>query len=149
MVSSKYLTAFSDFRVPKDMPDFIPTTVYCQYLKDYANHFKLNRYIQCGHKISKVRRGFKQNGESCHDVTVDRVHDKVLNPTTLAYDFVCSGPAYTIEADAVVVCSGLHLTPSVPDIPGLLNEHVKIPGASGRDESVSVSAPINSKEIKG
>ncbi|KAK1704059.1 dimethylaniline monooxygenase [Colletotrichum lupini] len=28
MVSSKYLTAFSDFRVPKDLPDFLPVEDY-------------------------------------------------------------------------------------------------------------------------
>src|SRR5690606_24269685 len=41
LVSSKYLTAFSDFRLPRDAPDFITPATYVQYLKNYATRFGL------------------------------------------------------------------------------------------------------------
>jgi hypothetical protein len=95
LVSSKYLTAFSDFRFPAYAPDFVSPEEYVQYLLDYAKHFKILSHIRYRTIVSRVRR--RQGGG--HVVTT-------LNRDTLA--------STQHQCDAVVVCSGLHLTPVIP-----------------------------------
>ncbi|KAK0638502.1 dimethylaniline monooxygenase [Cercophora newfieldiana] len=102
LVSSKYLTAFSDFRLPKDAPDFLSPEQYVQYLLSYAKRFKILDHIRCKTLVTNVRR--RQGGG--HVVTTqDR-------ETMASQEHQC---------DAVIVCSGLNLTPSFPtDIEGLI-----------------------------
>lgn len=101
LVSSKYLTAFSDFRVSRDDPDFLPTGKFCSYLEDYTTHFDLWRYIELSTKVTNVRR-LDRGG---HVIRYSK------DGTELEWD-----------CDAVAVCSGLHVDPYVPSIPGI--EHV-------------------------
>ena len=95
LVSSKFLTAFSDFRLPEDAPDFISPERYVQYLLDYAKHFKILGHIRCKTIVSSVRR--RQGGG--HIVAT-------LNRDTLI--------STDHECDVVIICSGLHLTPCIP-----------------------------------
>ncbi|KAF4415524.1 flavin-containing monooxygenase [Fusarium acutatum] len=53
LVSSKYLTAFSDFRLPDNAPDFVTPEVYVQYLKDYATNFTLWPMIERNTRVEK------------------------------------------------------------------------------------------------
>ncbi|KPA44802.1 dimethylaniline monooxygenase [Fusarium langsethiae] len=99
LVSSKYLTAFSDFRLPKDAPDFVTPEVYVKYLKDYATHFDLWPMIECNTKVDKVRRGKHSMGH-------------VLELTQE------SGP-FQWKCDAVAVCSGINVKPVIPYIEGI------------------------------
>lgn len=99
LVSSKYLTAFSDFRLPKDAPDFVTPQVYVKYLKDYATHFNLWPKIECNTKVNKVSRG---EGNSGH----------ILDLTQK------SGTSQW-ECDAVAVCSGINVNPVMPHIEGI------------------------------
>jgi len=103
-VSSKYLTAFSDFRLPEETPDFPTPEQYIAYLEAFVARFRLDRYIHLGSKVTKVRR---QPGGKGHIITVkDAVNDKV-------FDWEC---------DAISVCSGVHVFPDMPPINGI--EHV-------------------------
>ncbi|KAK0614499.1 dimethylaniline monooxygenase [Immersiella caudata] len=95
LVSSKYLTTFSDFRLPEDAPDFLSPQQYVQYLQDYAKHFRLLGHIRCNTSVTDVRR--RQGGG--HIVT------------TLNRD---ASTTKEHQCDAVIVCSGLNLTPNVP-----------------------------------
>ncbi|KAF4949807.1 hypothetical protein FSARC_13393 [Fusarium sarcochroum] len=99
LVSSKYLTAFSDFRLPDDASDFVTPQVYVQYLKDYATNFNLWPMIECNTKVDKVRRGTDGIGH-------------ILNLTNE------SGP-FEWESDAVAVCSGINVNPVIPYIEGI------------------------------
>ncbi|KAK0705172.1 hypothetical protein B0H67DRAFT_604088 [Lasiosphaeris hirsuta] len=104
LVSSKFLTTFSDFRLPEDTADFIGLHEFKEYLLNYALHFKLYDYIRCKAAVSNVRP--REDGQPGHLVTV------FYRDTQQYSECTC---------DAVIVCSGLHLTPSFPDtIPGLL-----------------------------
>lgn len=100
LVSSKFLTCFSDFRPRRDDPDFLSANRYLEYLGDYATAFDLWPYILLNTKVVGVRRGAGGKG---HIVTY-------RTPEGHEVDWEC---------DAVAVCSGLHDVPNLPDLPGI------------------------------
>jgi dimethylaniline monooxygenase (N-oxide forming) len=105
MVSSKFLTVFSDFRVskgrfPSGDNDFLKLKEYVEYLEDYADHFKLRPHINLNTKVTNVRRA---KGGKGHVVTY----------TSL------DGSTEEWACDAVAVSTGLHVQSVVPDIPGI------------------------------
>jgi len=102
LVSSRQLTTFSDFRIADDQPDFVTTEDYCLYLKRYCDQFGLWSSIKLSTKVVRLER----SGIS-----------HVIHYTELA-----SATERVWECDAVAICSGLHVTPSIPPIPGI--EHV-------------------------
>lgn len=99
LVSSKYLTAFSDHRLPRDAPDYVPPSLYVQYLNEYCDRYQLRQHIECSSPVTRVRR----TGDGGHIVTVTR-----QDGTTFDYD-----------CDAVAVCSGLNVEPRIPPIKGI------------------------------
>lgn len=101
-MSSKQLTAFSDWRTRSEDPDFLSATRYVQYLSDYCTEFELWPNIHLEKTVVSVKR--RPGGG--HVVTY-RSRD---------------GTDTEWECDAVAVCSGLHVTPNIPSIPGV--EHV-------------------------
>ena len=80
---------------------------YVEYLRNYARHFKLNDRIRLGCRVTKIWR------DPSGGHLVEFVNSKV------------SSQAHAIHADYIAVCSGLHVIPSIPDIPGI--EHVLHP----------------------
>jgi dimethylaniline monooxygenase (N-oxide forming) len=100
LVSSKYLTAFSDFRFSPTDADFVSTRRFCQYLEDYATNFKLWPHISLDTDVTSVRRTLSGG----HVIT-----------------FTKDGKSEEWECDAVAVCSGLHVNPDIPEIPGIEN----------------------------
>ncbi|KAK7418686.1 hypothetical protein QQZ08_011160 [Neonectria magnoliae] len=99
LVSSKYLTAFSDYRLPEEAADFVTPPVYAQYLKDYATAFNLWSRIECQTRVENIRRGLDGSG---HLVTIRKL-DGVS-------EWSCN---------AVAVCSGININPVIPAIPGI------------------------------
>ncbi|KAF5024325.1 hypothetical protein F66182_3602 [Fusarium sp. NRRL 66182] len=125
LVSSKYLTAFSDFRMPEDAPDFVTPEVYVQYLKDYATNFDLWNMIECNTRVDQVRRGPNNTGH------ILKLASK-------------SGSSQW-ECDAVAVCSGINVNPVIPDIKGiervdsvLHSSHLKSRTQFGKDTNVYI-----------
>lgn len=98
MVSSKYLTCFSDFRRP-DADMHMTLTDYVTYLGEYSTHFGLDNLIQYGTRVLGVRR------------SANNKYEVILQAE------VTQEPR-TEEWDAVAVCSGLHNVPRVPHFPG-------------------------------
>ncbi|KAK5995551.1 Monooxygenase ptmN [Cladobotryum mycophilum] len=104
LVSSKYLTAFSDFRPRPDDPDFFSSDRYLEYLEEYASHFDLWPYINLNTWVKSIRRG--TNSE--HIVTYQ----------------TADGETTEWECDAIAICSGVHSVPNMPNLPGA--EHVPV-----------------------
>lgn len=107
MVSSRQLTTFSDFRYPIDAPDFLSTEEYCRYLEMYCENFQLNQYIQRETLVFRIQRDFTNGiGHVVH----------ILH----------AGEVSQWACDAVAICSGLHVTPNIPEIPGISNVPLSI-----------------------
>ncbi|OAA44006.1 dimethylaniline monooxygenase [Beauveria brongniartii RCEF 3172] len=113
MVSSKYLTAFSDFRLPASAPDFVTPAAYVQYLRDYLAHFHLWPHVRCRARVTRITRrnhpgGGGGGGGGGHTVEITSAE---------------TGATETWECDAVAICTGMHVQPWIPALPGL--ERVK------------------------
>ncbi|KAJ4423378.1 hypothetical protein N0V82_001981 [Gnomoniopsis sp. IMI 355080] len=109
LVSSKYFTAFSDFRLPADERDFIPTSRYVRYLEEYATKHDLWRHI---HLNTTVREVSPHTSKPGHNIDFATFRGEM--PT-------CGfkGPSHY---HVVAVCTGLNHTPYLPTIPGLVPE---------------------------
>lgn len=104
LVSSKYLTAFSDFRIPRGENDFLTPQRYVEYLKAYATKFGLWAHIHLSTEVASVspdpERAYQHILTTCGTQTQDKA------PKERRYH-------------AVAICSGLNQTPFKPAIPGL------------------------------
>lgn len=117
LVSSKQLTAFSDFRFPRAEDDHPTLPRYVQYLEDYVRKFDLDApagsewsgtegegtRIRLGCRVVKMRRAIG-GGHTVSFAETQRDGSVVVR---------------TVHADAVAICSGLHVTPAIPEIEGL------------------------------
>ncbi|KAB5586235.1 dimethylaniline monooxygenase [Coniochaeta sp. 2T2.1] len=145
LVSSKYLTAFSDHRFPVEAPDFATPESYLAYLEAYVERFGLRDYIECRTIISHV----KKTAEGRHILTVTKA---VIGDQ----GGIVGEEHDEWECDAVVVCSGLNVWPNEPEIPGLKE---LIPGLSEEGRPARLfykllgkevdSFPIHSSDYKG
>ncbi|TVY90644.1 Dimethylaniline monooxygenase [N-oxide-forming], partial [Lachnellula willkommii] len=100
-VSSKYLTTFSDLRPSKEAPDFLPVEDYLVYLEEYCTLFGLWGHIELSTTVTRLQR----HGVSKHIVSLAKA----------------GGMTEDWECGAVAICTGLHVTPNVPDIAGIEN----------------------------
>ena len=91
---------FSDYRPRENDPDFLDATRYVAYLRGYCTHFQLWPAIRLNTKVLSVNR----NNEGGH---------VVIYQQTGISDF------QTWKCDAVAVCSGLHVVPNIPNVPGI------------------------------
>ncbi|KAI0160025.1 FAD/NAD(P)-binding domain-containing protein [Hypoxylon sp. FL1284] len=98
LVSSRQLTCFSDFRCEEDEPDFISASRYVHYLNEYCTRFNLWPHMI----FSSPVKGVVKRKEGHHTVT-----------------YLHKGDEHTWDCDAVAVCSGLHVEPSIPKIEGI------------------------------
>ncbi|ORY62871.1 hypothetical protein BCR35DRAFT_322448 [Leucosporidium creatinivorum] len=113
LVSSKQITAFSDYRLPASAPDHLTMPAYVDYLHGYIQRFGLDSpvgerwegtplegssRIQLGLRVVGVRKEGREH----------RV--KVLGR---------DGRIFILYVDTITICTGLHVTPSVPSIAGL------------------------------
>ncbi|KAG9256266.1 uncharacterized protein F5Z01DRAFT_672261 [Emericellopsis atlantica] len=99
LVSSKYLTAFSDYRLPRKSGDFVTPKEYVNFLNSYVRHHRLDRSIELETKVMSVSRSV-QGG---HKVEIRR-------PDGSTEEWV---------SDAVAVCTGLNMNPRIPDMKNL------------------------------
>ncbi|KAF9730101.1 hypothetical protein PMIN04_011931 [Paraphaeosphaeria minitans] len=99
LVSSRQLTTFSDFRW-KSGPDFMIVEQYLDYLGAYCEAFRLGPYIDFCCRVTNVR----QNDSGRHVVSYTKNGE--------AREWIC---------DAVAICTGLHVHPSLVPLDGVGN----------------------------
>lgn len=105
MVSSRYLTSFSDFRFPAETQDFPTPTQYAAYLDAYAEQWGLMPHVECGKRVVSLQRlpGSK-GGRGKHRMLVETV---------------ASGNRESWDCDAVAICVGVNSVPTKTTIPGV------------------------------
>ena len=102
--TSKEMSCFSDFPMPKLYPNYGNYQTYAQYLKDYIDHFALKSYFVLRTSVIKVekRPDFPNSGRWV-------VHVRNLT----------SGEEYQKTFDGVILATGAQNSPSYPAFPGL------------------------------
>jgi len=105
-VSSKYLTSFTDLRLGAAAADHLPIPHYLEYLDEYSEKFGLRRLVEFGSRVLRIERR--------------SAAQRAAGQAEYALDVQVRGAAAAVlEADAVIVCSGLHLSPLRHPIAGL------------------------------
>ena len=79
----------------------MPIADYVAYLEEYCSKFDLWRNIELSSKVTKLQR----RGAFGHTVSVARA----------------DGSTEDWDCDAVAICTGLHVTPNIPDLKGIEN----------------------------
>ena len=97
MVSSKFLTMFSDFRADKKADDHLTLKDYVQYLEDYADANGIRKLIQFQTEVLSLSKKSDR-----WQAVLRRAGSKEIAQTF----------------DAVAVCSGLHNFPKIPAFRG-------------------------------
>ncbi|KAJ9476067.1 Flavin-binding monooxygenase-like [Pseudozyma hubeiensis] len=105
LVSSKQLTSFSDFRLPLEHKDHLTLDEYVQYLEDYTTHFKLRERCHFRMRTKVIKSVKVEGGHLLRYRSLDG-DDKDTADRSEVFTHLC-------------VCSGLHVTPALPSIPGL------------------------------
>ncbi|ELT98324.1 hypothetical protein CAPTEDRAFT_167098 [Capitella teleta] len=122
--TSKEMMAFSDFPVPTDFPPFMPHGFVLEYFRLYARHFDLLKHIRFGCSIEAVNRADDYEETGRYVLTIRRTEDDQ------------SAGVEELTVDGVMVCSGHHVYPHIPELSGAsafkgmkLHSHdYKIPG---------------------
>ncbi|XP_002735404.1 uncharacterized protein LOC100377826 [Saccoglossus kowalevskii] len=111
----KEVMAFPDFPFDKTLPSFLTHQQVLQYLKDYAQHFDLNKFIKfktCVDHIKPVITSSKEN-QVIWDVGFRGIEQS-------------SDDIETQQFDAVIVCNGHYAEPQIPNIQGMSSFHGNI-----------------------
>ncbi|KAF2841817.1 dimethylaniline monooxygenase [Patellaria atrata CBS 101060] len=102
LVSSKQLTAFSDHRFSLETSDHVSLPQYVHYLQSYVERFDLNAHIKLGCRVTGITPlDSKQKWK--HRVAY-RTKDQA---------------DHAFECSHVAICTGLHVDPNIPTIPGI------------------------------
>ncbi|RUT07244.1 dimethylaniline monooxygenase [Dulcicalothrix desertica PCC 7102] len=94
LTSSKWVTEFGSCPMPDEYPDFLKPEQMIEYLHSFAKLFHLKDRIHCGVIVQSIQKN----------------HNKQYNIITNKGTYNC---------DFVIICSGVHGKPDIPDIPGL------------------------------
>jgi dimethylaniline monooxygenase (N-oxide forming) len=124
LVSSKQLTCFSDFRYvslhsilhslivlsyPLFAPDHPSLPNFVKYLHDYSSHFRLNPHIHLPTQVISL----SLTGDDAANGYRHRAVLRRVGPGSQ------EGEEHVLLARRVIITTGLHVTPSIPSIPGL------------------------------
>ncbi|CAI9637033.1 unnamed protein product [Alternaria burnsii] len=108
LVSSKQLTTFSDHRFPLSAPDHISLPQYVAYLQGYVDKFDLQPLMKMGCRVSKIE-------------PISKSVDQKWKHRVRYVDKNSDGKERTFDCSHVAVCTGLHVEPNIPAIPGIEN----------------------------
>ncbi|KAL5017097.1 hypothetical protein ScPMuIL_006686 [Solemya velum] len=100
----KEMMSFSDFPPPVEFPPFMPHRCVLKYFKMYAANFDLYRHIRFQTSVEQIQQSIDYQTTGRWDV---RVRSEV------------DGSVLTETFDGVMVCTGHHSYPHIPDFPGM------------------------------
>jgi len=108
LVSSKQLTTFSDHRFPIETPDHISLPQYVEYLHSYVNKFALQPHLRMGCRVTGIEPLAKSTDEKWkHRVKYTDKHG--------------GNESQTFDCSHIAICTGLHVEPNIPNLPGIEN----------------------------
>ncbi|XP_077012894.1 flavin-containing monooxygenase 5-like [Tamandua tetradactyla] len=102
--TSKEMTAYSDYLFSDHHPNYLHNSKLMEYIRMYAKHFQLLKYIQFLSKVCSVRKRSDFSSTGQWDVVVE-----------------AKGKQEAYVFDGVMVCSGLYAHPVLPlhNFPGI------------------------------
>lgn len=103
IISSKHLSEFEDFPMPRDYPDYPSHVQILKYFNDYAQHFGVNQFIRFNTSIEQVIPGITKQWHVIYRDETGK-HEAI-------YDYV-------------LVANGHHWDPLMPSYPGEFNGEV-------------------------
>ena len=89
--TSRYMSGFSDYPMPKSLPTWFTIKDYVDYLESYKTHFKLDQYIQYKSYVKKCYQNEKE------EWIVEYNNTKLI-------------------CKKLIVCTGLNQTPKFPEV---------------------------------
>lgn len=104
--TSKHMSCYSDFPMPKEWPNYLPQQLYLEYFQMYAKEFGLEERIRFETTVFDVKPAsdFSQGTETVQW----QVHYRDNKNTERVEEF-----------DFVMVCTGVNWDPRATNIPGL------------------------------
>ena len=138
--TSKLVTAFSDFPIPDDFPDFPSRAQFLDYLHAYAEHFQLLPHIRFLTEVVSVAPAGADGWRVC-------ARPAQAGPGR--------GPAAEERFDGVMICTGFNSKPWMPEFPGaesfrgqlLHSADYKGPEAFAGQRVVVVGASSSASEV--
>ncbi|KAL1241844.1 Flavin-containing monooxygenase [Trichinella spiralis] len=105
--TSKEMSAYSDFPPRRDLPNFMHNTQLLHYLEEYADRFKLTEHVHFNTEVIKVTKSVDhaENG-----------HWMIETKNTITSEVEMN------DFEAVLLCSGHHCHPYMPNFKGLHTE---------------------------
>ncbi len=136
LISSKALTEYSDFPMPEEYPEFPNHELAWKYLRDYADHFGLDRHIQY---CTGVRR-CTPLPEGGWNVELDRGEVRHYSGLVIAngHNWDPRFPEYPGTFDGLALHSAEYKTPDV-----LRGKRVLIVGAGNSGCDLAVESATN------
>jgi len=89
--TSRYMSGFSDFPMPKELPVWFTIEDYVNYLETYKKHFGLNKFVQYNSEVKKCYQNEKE-------------------------EWIVEYNNTNILCKKLIVCAGLNQTPKFPEI---------------------------------
>ncbi|CAB4017658.1 Dimethylaniline monooxygenase [N-oxide-forming] 5, partial [Paramuricea clavata] len=104
--TSKLVTGFSDFPMPKEFPNYLPQRLVREYFEMYGKEFDLAKYVEFNTEVVKLERS-ADHGDTGKWVVSTRILDSTNSEIT------------TKTFDAVMICNGRYWDLAKPNIPGM------------------------------
>ncbi|XP_022920139.1 uncharacterized protein [Onthophagus taurus] len=98
----KNLMGFSDFPIPDDKNRYLTHNELKLFLHSYADHFQLKPLIKLNTFVNYIKPDENNN-----------------NKWIIETEYKLNGETTVNIFDAVMICTGHHHTPKIPDIPGI------------------------------
>jgi dimethylaniline monooxygenase (N-oxide forming) / hypotaurine monooxygenase len=133
--TSKEMNAYSDLPVPEDWASFLHNKKMYEYICIYTDHFNLRPHIRLSTPILSIEPADTDAKQSSHtrgsgaaklrfpkwNVTYKTLSDPESEDAKFCRFHAADGKVVTEQFDAVMMCTGHHSVPRMPDFRGMKN----------------------------